>query len=271
MFHNDYHYVLLDTQYRMKPAISLWPNAKFYDSEVNDGDNVKQSDYGSESMFFLEGQPYTWVQVVGKEEKNSEGSTHNKPEAEVVVSLVLDLKTKRKVPAVWLESPDNIRIITFYKAQESLLKTMLADYGLRVTVSTVDSAQGCEADIVILSVVRGTMGQMGFVQDMQRLNVALTRAKYQLVCVGDVRSIAEIESRNGHLELIDMAQDAAARSHLAKAPLPLPAPTAQILHTRPFEDPKRIAKTKSKQKKRQKPKREVDRRRRLTSEALKYT
>ena len=57
-------------------------------------------------------------------------------------------------------------------------------------VATVDSSQGCEADVVIVSFVRsssrrGIRGAAGFLADDRRINVALTRARHQLICVGD--------------------------------------------------------------------------------------
>jgi superfamily I DNA and/or RNA helicase len=77
-------------------------------------------------------------------------------------------------------NPDHLRIITFYAAQETLTRSKLADRGMKgVLVSTVDSAQGSEADIVILSFVRSEA--TGFLNDDRRINVALTRARFQLV------------------------------------------------------------------------------------------
>ncbi len=82
-------------------------------------------------------------------------------------------------------------MITFYSEQVAQINRLLIReklYG--VTVSTVDSSQGSEADLVIVSFVRskGTTQQdsIGFLSDDRRLNVALTRAKYQLVCVGNI-------------------------------------------------------------------------------------
>ena len=58
-----------------------------------------------------------------------------------------------------------------------------------MTVSTVDSSQGCEAEVVIVSFVRSRdsdeQHSIGFVKDERRINVAITRALYQLVCVGN--------------------------------------------------------------------------------------
>jgi len=96
----------------------------------------------------------------------------------------------------WFSS-DRVRIITFYQAQVNLLMKELKRKGLgleKVVVSTVDSSQGCEADIVLVSFVRSQTGDgknvatngAGFLTDDRRMNVALTRAKHQLICVGNV-------------------------------------------------------------------------------------
>jgi AAA domain len=69
-----------------------------------------------------------------------------------------------------------------------MIRQELASRGLRnVLVSTVDSSQGCESDIVIVSFVRSDVA--GFLKDNRRMNVALSRARYQLVCVGNVEQL----------------------------------------------------------------------------------
>jgi len=130
-----------------------------------------------------------FIQVAGTERQAFGGSFQNVDEAEAVVELVRRL---RRDETDWC-SAEKIRIITFYQAQVSLLKRMLSERGLcEVVVATVDSSQGCEADIVIVSFVRSIGGgsrggnrSAGFLSDDRRLNVALTRAKYQLICVGN--------------------------------------------------------------------------------------
>lgn len=62
-----------------------------------------------------------------------------------------------------------------------------------VEVSTVDASQGCEADVVILSFVRGSTARAGFLKEDRRINVALTRAKHQLICIGNVHGLQELE------------------------------------------------------------------------------
>ena len=207
---NGHDYTLLDTQYRMNPAISKWPMEEFYHTRVKDGENVKDGGYTSEVSTTAGTSPYCWVQVAGAEQKDKSQSTYNEEEAEVIVSILLDMKNNNNLPENWFTS-DRVRIITFYKAQEEYIRFKLRQYQLNVLVSTVDASQGCEADIVIVSFVRGSFGHMGFLKDIRRLNVALTRAKFQLICVGNHAAIHDLDSGSGNDTLKSMAKDAMVR------------------------------------------------------------
>ena len=147
--------------------------------------------------------------IVGTERKDDNGSTYNQAEAEAVVSLLQQLSESGD-PS-W-NSSEKIRVITFYQAQVNYIQLLLRKYNVRdVTVSTVDSSQGCEADIVILSFVRGTSGHIGFLKDDRRLNVALTRAKSQLICIGNLDAIVGLDAKGGNLVVKEMATDATKR------------------------------------------------------------
>ena len=247
---NTQDFVLLDVQYRMNPAISLWPMTKFYSGRVTDGDNVVSDRYKSQLAFFTSGDPYTWVAVTGKEEKDDNLSTFNESEASAVVSILLDLKAASKgSKSLWC-SPDALRVITFYKAQVDRLRFLLMLYNLGyVVVSTVDSSQGCEADVVVLSFVRGTSGHVGFLKDDRRLNVALTRARRQLICVGDLHALAGLEEVGGNLQVRELASDALSRA-VIKQPGHLPPPpkkkTSQAPNSKNAKAPKKNKRSKKK-------------------------
>lgn len=184
MFDCDFKHIMLDVQYRMNPAMSAFPSKQFYDGQLSDGPNVKSEGHQG-SVSLLDGQPYAFLQVYGKERQSQHGSIENEAEAQTVVNLIEHLqRTSRRTPGKW-NSADRIRVITFYQAQVSLIKRML--YRRRcgdVVVATVDSSQGCEADIVIVSFVRSDNQQgkksVGFLSDDRRLNVAITRGKTSL-------------------------------------------------------------------------------------------
>ena len=178
-------YTMLNIQYRMHPEISAFPSRKLYNGLIANGSNTKEV----RSSRWLDGRPYTFLQVYGTEERppNRKGGLRNPQEAALVVDLVQELVGLRFQRDENWNSSDRIRIITFYKDQVSLIKKKLTEKGLDgVLVATVDSSQGCEADVVILSFVRSNGGSSGFLRDDRRMNVAMTRARHQLVCVGNM-------------------------------------------------------------------------------------
>jgi superfamily I DNA and/or RNA helicase len=148
------------------------------------------------------GKPYSFLQIQGKEEQAPCGSYRNPTEAHRVVELIQNLSSCAK-SSDW-HSLEKIRIITFYRAQAALIKQMLCQRGrgmLNVLVATVDSSQGCEADLVIVSFVRSNSGRRpsqstgfsaGFLNDDRRLNVALTRAKHKLICIGNAQAMSNL-------------------------------------------------------------------------------
>ncbi|CAB9496897.1 Regulator of nonsense transcripts 1 [Seminavis robusta] len=194
---NDCHcpYTMLDTQYRMKPEISSFPSLQFYKGKIQNGDNVTCPRYRA-PVPLLAGEPYSFVQVSGTEERAVCGSYRNHAEALRVVDLIHNLRQGNDGTNAKWHSVDRIRVITFYRAQVQLVQSLLSKRGLpRVLVATVDSSQGCEADLVIVSFVRskGSNNRIseGFLSDDRRVNVALTRAKYQLICVGNAQAIVK--------------------------------------------------------------------------------
>ena len=185
-------YVMLDQQYRMVPEISAFPCKEFYGGRIQNGDNVSCDSYKSDLPLEV---PYQFIHVTGVESQQFGGSYENEEECKKVVGLVQQIK-RRSGTSDW-QSADKLRIITFYQGQATLLKRMLSKKGLgRVFVGTVDSNQGCEADVTIVSFVRssakrGIRHATGFLNDTRRINVALTRARHHLVCVGNSNLLAK--------------------------------------------------------------------------------
>lgn len=137
-------------------------------------------------------RPYSFIHVDGKEYKGRCGSYANDEECAKILEVLKDLQTQSKT-SDW-DSHDRLRIITFYQAQTSLLKSILARKFSRVLVATVDSSQGCEADTVIVSFTRsnnkkGVLQAAGFLADDRRINVAITRGRHQLICVGNANTL----------------------------------------------------------------------------------
>jgi senataxin len=159
----------------------------------------------------MDGQPYAFIHVDGEEERHEGGSQTNLEEAKRVVELLLELRLvagKTRVDNEWT-SVDRVRVITFYQAQVALISKMLEKKGLKnIVVSTVDSSQGSESDVIIISFVRtGKQASVGFLTDNRRLNVALTRARHQLIVVGNANTLARVSDAVAIQALLEDARE----------------------------------------------------------------
>ncbi|KAH6760076.1 hypothetical protein C2S51_017025 [Perilla frutescens var. frutescens] len=173
---------LLNVQYRMHPSISLFPNKEFYGNQISNGPNVTHRAH--ERQFLKEKLfgSYSFINVTsGKEEFDSRHSRKNILEVYVVAEIVSKLyreciKSKEKV-RVGCISPYKAQV---FAIQDSLGKTYSSDAKEKfsVNVRSVDGFQGGEEDIIIISTVRSNGdGKVGFLDNLQRANVALTRAR----------------------------------------------------------------------------------------------
>ncbi|XP_010317671.1 uncharacterized protein [Solanum lycopersicum] len=182
--------LLLNVQYRMHPKISLLPNREFYQKKIMDGPNVKSAAYEKR---FLTGDifgSYSFINVSGgNEEHDDKHSSRNKTEAFVVAEIVANLHKE------YISSKQKVRVgcISPYKAQVFAIQQILGNKystdvksDFSVNVRSVDGFQGGEEDVIIISTVRcNGSGSVGFLSNLQRANVALTRARYCLWILGN--------------------------------------------------------------------------------------
>lgn len=186
---------LLDMQYRMHPQISVFPSREFYEGQLKDGPDMHQQRQQPWHRTALL-SPYRFFDVQGVQERGNRGqSLVNTKELEVALQIYerfskdfqkCDLKRK-------------IGIITPYKAQLFELRHRFkARYGEGITeiieFNTTDAFQGRECEIIIFSCVRASStGGIGFMTDIRRMNVGLTRAKSSLWILGDSRALVQGE------------------------------------------------------------------------------
>ncbi|GMH54513.1 hypothetical protein TrRE_jg13053, partial [Triparma retinervis] len=122
----------------------------------------------------------------GQEGGGEVATSYKNPEEAVrVVEVLEDIVRERGV------GMGEIAVITPYNAQKALLRGMLEEQGLGgVEVNSVDGYQGRERRVVVFSCVRSNRrGDLGFLKDKRRMNVALTRAREALVVVGDLECL----------------------------------------------------------------------------------
>ncbi|KAI9275791.1 AAA domain-containing protein [Phascolomyces articulosus] len=186
---------LLSIQYRMHPEISRFPSKLFYSSRLLDGPDMEvttAAPWHSQEYF----PPYRFYNVEDGMERTGYGkSIYNTAEAEAAVTLV-DMLANR-LPNVKLAY--RIGIITPYKQQLSHIKHRFEKrYGPKILdvidFNTVDGFQGQEKDIIVFSCVRALSDRgIGFLADMRRMNVGLTRAKSSLFVLGHKSSLMRSE------------------------------------------------------------------------------
>ena len=200
---------LLKIQYRMNEEIMRFSSDWFYHSEVESAPQIK---YRS---ILEDDSPITWIDTSNEEnqvtiegddvasgEKRDDMNFHeqfvgesfgriNKAEADLTLLTLAEYLTqvgKRRV----LEESIDVGIISPYRAQVQYLKRLLKKYEFfkpyrrLISVNTVDGFQGQERDVILISLVRSNdEGQIGFLKDLRRMNVAMTRARMKLIILGD--------------------------------------------------------------------------------------
>ena len=161
-----YKSILLDTQRRMHPDIVEFSNFKYYDNKL-------ETDYTPSKKSDKSLKAFEICNTDGEEQRVGT-SYQNLEEANMVINLYNELKDKF----------DDIVVISPYNAQCNLLRSL--EPKLKSCIHSVDSYQGKESDVIILTTVRTE--NLGFWSDYRRLNVAMTRAKHILRIVGNVES-----------------------------------------------------------------------------------
>ena len=188
--------VMLNYQYRMHPEIGSFISDVFYDGKVNMGENtVKQfislpSPY-NEPIHFVntESKPNPWEKRIGQ-------SFINECEANLITDEILPL-----IKHAGLSKDVTLAIITPYCAQREHIRNKLMGTEFENSIYTIDSIQGMEFDIVIFSFVRSFSIKhervVGFLDDMRRLNVSLSRAKKKLILIGNKPTLTRPEAHRG--------------------------------------------------------------------------
>jgi len=182
-------YEKLKYQHRMHPDISEFPRKFVYDDKALKDNPLmienrkwKYNKYASRSI---------WINITDR--NNSKMNININEANRLIIELDEFLKYAKKTNRKW-----EIAVLTFYRYQEDLLYNLLMnhfnfklssrefileDFNVKIKVCTVDRFQGQEADIVFLSFVK--TNSVGFLNSINRLNVAITRSRYQLVMLGN--------------------------------------------------------------------------------------
>ena len=186
---------LLRIQYRMNDDIMRFSSNYFYHGQVESAPEVKHRgilDYD---------EPIEWIDtsdIDAKEEFIGETFGRvNKTEAELTMA-VLERYFEKIGKQRILDEHIDVGIISPYRAQVQYLRQQVKKrpffkpYRSHISINTVDGFQGQERDIILISLVRANAeGQIGFLRDLRRMNVAITRARMKLIILGDTSTLTQ--------------------------------------------------------------------------------
>ncbi|MFR4737600.1 AAA domain-containing protein [Phocaeicola coprocola] len=184
---------LLKLQYRMNDEIMRFSSEWFYGGMLQSAPEVK---YRSILDFDT---PIEWINTEGldcNEEFIGENYGRiNKSEAELSIEQLKGYITKIGRER-FLDERIDVGMISPYKAQVQYLRRLVRNdaffkpYRQAITINTVDGFQGQERDVILISSVRANEeGQIGFLNDLRRMNVAITRARMKLIILGDASTL----------------------------------------------------------------------------------
>lgn len=196
---------LLTVQYRMNADIMQFSSKWFYNGKLTaagSNANWKISD-GDTPITFLDTAGAGFFEKVDEETR----STYNIEEADLLFKYL-----EAYIPIIPTNIITSVGIVAPYRAQIEILNQKLKDNDfcgkykhLEISVNTIDSFQGQERDIICISLVRcNEKNEIGFLSDVRRMNVAMTRARKKLIVIGDS---ATISSNQFYNEFVQYASD----------------------------------------------------------------
>ena len=176
---------ILTIQYRMLPDIRAFPSGYFYSNFLKDAESVLERPRPP----WLALPAVLFINLTTSKESRTQDDTSlsNRPEADFLISLFEHYQD-------WHGSGMDIGLISPYKKQVRLVRNMLGGKTDKkdIEVNTVDGFQGREKEVIFFSCVRSG-DSIGFLSDMRRLNVAITRARSGLIIIGSERTLTTHE------------------------------------------------------------------------------
>ena len=194
---------LLTVQYRMNEDIMAFPSRWFYGGRLQAAPEAAHRLVSplDTPLMWLDTSPYSdsessdYSEPSEKEKRIRTGSLTNADEARLVIHTLRDYIEMITPNRIESERID-FGIITPYRGQARLIRRLLKmqhyfrKLRRHISVGTVDGFQGQERDVIIISLVRDNdKGQIGFLRDLRRMNVAITRARMKLIIVGNAQTL----------------------------------------------------------------------------------
>lgn len=186
---------LLNTQYRMHQQIMQFSSEYFYHGQLEAAPQV------ADRLISPMDTPLTWIDTsqceFGEKENSRSKSKSNAQEARLLLHVMRDYIDMVSMPRI-IDDRVDFGIISPYKAQVRLIRKLLKMQHFfrpikrQVSVGSVDGFQGQERDVIIISMVRDNdQGNIGFLRDLRRMNVAITRARMKIIIIGNTQTLAK--------------------------------------------------------------------------------
>ncbi|MEQ9412721.1 MAG: ATP-binding protein, partial [Cyclobacteriaceae bacterium] len=179
---------MLQVQYRMHEDIMQFPSKYFYSDKLIADPKIKNHQLpGQSPMNFIDTAGCGYHETLDPETL----SKYNKEEARLLINSLEQLVDQIGLQE-WMDAGYTIGIITPYSAQVATLLSLAEDtpplneIASLISINTVDAFQGQERDVIAISLVRSNdSGEIGFLGDIRRTNVAITRARKKVIIVSD--------------------------------------------------------------------------------------
>lgn len=189
---------MLRVQYRMHPFLREFPSKTFYGGMLTDGPSVMERVQKICSGIYAHAsfQPFLVYDLENSKEEDMDGSKYNRMEAAFCIGLCQHMVESC---ADVRKNKWSIGFVSPYKEQVRVLRQEITrsriPASVAIEVNTVDGFQGREKDVIVFSCVRSSKrGGIGFLRDIRRLNVAITRARFCLYVVGNVNTLVRDET-----------------------------------------------------------------------------
>jgi superfamily I DNA and/or RNA helicase len=192
--------VMLNRQYRMHEHIMTFSNQQFYDGNLSADSTVEDARLSSDSNYHLLNTAMSFIDTAGcgySEIVNPESLSIFNPEEAALLIQHLKLLLAQYQENEKEKKHISVGIISPYKEQVQYINTLIAadealqNSPVKIVVKTVDGFQGQERTIIYISLVRSNENkEIGFLNDIRRMNVALTRAREKLIVIGDSGTLA---------------------------------------------------------------------------------
>lgn len=214
----------LNIQYRMNQLIMDFPSQWFYNGKL-----IAVPEVADRTVHLMD-TPLTWIDTCNcgfAEKQNKSLSRTNSDEARLVVHSLRDYVEMIGIERIADENID-FGIISPYRAQVRMIRRLLKMQHFyrrlrqQISVNTVDGFQGQERDVIVISMVRDNdQGQIGFLGDLRRMNVAMTRARMKLIVIGNSETLSHHRFYNALYEHFKE------KGQINVVPSPTPNPSEQ--------------------------------------------